>query len=155
MIVEVWLDLEETVIDNWSDGRFKHRNIEKIKKFLVGLAKKPKQLNIWSHAIYDAADKEHFDKFMRESLELELGYLIKEFPSVDEQMNIAKQFENFKYDDRSEFMQFNGKNLSFMKMGFLKQDTTLYLIDDSAMSISINVHKKNVIMHLLNINSDF
>jgi hypothetical protein len=155
MIVEVWLDLEETIIDNWHDGQFKYCNIIKIKSFLANLPKQPEHLNIWSHAIYDEADKQHFDKYMRESLERELGYLIKEFPSVKEQMQIAKEFENFKYDDMHEFMQFNGKNLSFMKMGFLKKDTTLYLIDDSAMSISIHVHKNNVIMNLLNIDTDF
>jgi len=54
--MEVWLDLEDTIITNWNEALL--TNNGKIKKWLD--ERDVKELRIWSFAIQNNNDKERF-----------------------------------------------------------------------------------------------
>lgn len=149
----VWLDLEDTVIDVWSSGRLLHDKIAKIKNLLADI--KPKQINIWSFAIWHEKQQVEFvQSGMKESLELELGYLIDRFPNTEQMRAFAYDFESIHYDSTLEFMQLNGKAWSFIKFASLHQDTKFWLIDDAVPSLTVSNHQTNTTIHLLNVDRD-
>ena len=149
----VWLDLEDTVIDVWSSGRLLHDKVAKIKNFLNQV--KPQQINIWSFAIwYEKQQVEFVQSGMKESLELELGSMIDQFPNMEQMRAYAYDFEHIRYDSTLEFMQLNGKAWSFIKFALQFNDTEFWLIDDAIPTMTIDNHQTNTIIHLLNIDRD-
>src|SRR5574343_896140 len=122
----VWLDLEDTVIDNWHSGALLHLNVANIKNFLDFV--KPQKINIWSFAIwYEEQQKDFVKSGMKESLELELGYLIDRYPNVEEMRQHVYDFEHIHYQDTPDFMQLNGKAWSFIKFALQTPDTEFWL----------------------------
>lgn len=113
MSKQVWVDLEETVINNWNDG-FLLTHTHKIRKYLN--LHEVSDIRIWSFAIWNDKDKTEFvDSGMKKSLEIALDVNIIEYPSVEEIQKLVFHYENTRYDSRSEFMSMNGKFWSFVK----------------------------------------
>lgn len=113
MAKQVWLDLEETVINNWNDGLLL-AHTHKIRKYLN--LHEVKEITIWSFAIYDRNDQLEFeDSGMKRSIEDCLNVRINQYPSVDEIQKLVFHYENTRYDSRLDFMSMNGKFWSFVK----------------------------------------
>jgi hypothetical protein len=151
--LEVWLDLEGTVINNWDDGLF-IQHVSKIKDYLQDV--KPTFLNIWSFAIWTQKEKEEFDySGMKERIEQCFGLPIIEYPSVDEMMVLCKPYEFlFNYTCPLEFMQINGKYFSFLKHAMSQTSKKMVLIDDCVPGSVIQYTNKNVEVETLNIETD-
>ncbi len=133
--MEVWLDLEDTIITNWNEGLL--LNPGKIKNWLD--ERDIKELRIWSFAIWDDKDKAHFVRSgMKRMIETALERPILEWPSVKEMQTLVEYYEGIIYDSRTEFMQLNSKKWSFIKycLGH-KKHTTCVLIDDAVPNMTI------------------
>ena len=149
--LQIWLDLEETIIDNWNDGYFLSK-VTKIKNWLN--TKQIVDINIWSYAIWDEDDKLYFQKFYKIPIEDCLGYKIIEYPSVKDVQNFVYDYEKIRYESRTEFMTFNGKFLSFMKYGMTLKDKHIVLIDDAVPLSKLEFPKINVTIETLNVDCD-
>lgn len=148
--VKVWLDLEDTIINNWYDGLLINPN--RIKKWLTSTYNVD-EISIWSFAIYDEADKREFvSSGMKDMIEKALECRIIDFYSVDEMRVRIETYEGIKYDSRHEFMQINGKHYSFIKycIGY-EPNTRCVLLDDVVPSWELFDHKTNTIVHLINV----
>lgn len=154
--LEIWLDLEGTVIDSWDNGRILHGHVSNIQTFLA--AYELKHLRIWSFAIWTAKQKSDFvQSGMKESLEQLFGGLrIVDYPSVDEMIELCKPYDfHFRYECPLEFMQVNGKYWSFLKYAMSQTSKKCVLIDDCVPFSMIQYPNKNVEVITLNIEKDF
>lgn len=149
-MLQVWIDLEETIINNWNDGLFIY-HVDTIRTWCK--YHKLENINIYSFAIYDDKDKEHFfSSGMKASIELALDCSILEYPSIAEIQHVVSKYEGIKYDSRFEFMQLNGKHWSFIKYCMLAhQGKHNVLIDDAIPTWTICDNKTNTSIDLINI----
>lgn len=148
--VKVWLDLEETIIDNWDSGLL--INPGRIKKWLKSTYNVD-EINIWSFAIWNEADKLEFvSTGMKAAIEKALECRIIDFPSVEDMQQLIEKYEGIIYDSRGEFMQLNQKRWSFMKycLGY-EPNTRCVLLDDAVPSWELIDWKTKTVVHLVNI----
>lgn len=149
----VFLDLEETLIDNWQDKNLLPNNIAKIKKELKQIA--PDLVSIWSFAIWNEDD---LLEFITSGLKVELECQLRinkfnEIPTIEEIQHIIEKREKLKYDSLVEFMCLNNKELSFIKYGLTKTDTDFWLIDDTVPNLFLENNDTNVSINLINVNT--
>jgi hypothetical protein len=150
MVKKVFLDLEETIINSWNDKLFLH-HVDKIRKWLD--KNEIKEIHIWSFAIWDESDKQHFvTSRLMEDIETALGRPIISYYSVEEMQTKVEYYEGMIYDCRTEFMQINGKRWSFIKycLGSHK-DCECILIDDAVPNQTLIDHDKNLTIQLINV----
>ena len=148
--LKIWLDLEETIINNWYDGLLIRPG--KIKHWLKSTYNVD-EINIWSFAIWDENDKKEFvSSGMKEAIEKALECRIIDFPSVEEMQYKIEEYEGIKYDSRGEFMQLNQKRWSFMKycLGY-EPNTRCVLLDDAVPSWELIDWKTKTVVHLINV----
>lgn len=149
--MEVWLDLEDTIINSWSDGLL--INYEKIKTWLdtnnIG------NINIWSFAIWDDTDIEYFETSgMKACIERVLDRKILAYPSVEMMQKFVFTYESIHYSSREEFMQLNSKKWSFIKTILGRYNNGpqhVVLIDDAVPTMDIIDHNNDVKIQLINI----
>ncbi|MDD5149809.1 MAG: hypothetical protein PHC28_04925 [Flavobacterium sp.] len=126
------MDLEETIITSWSDFLFSQTNamnIKEVKSWL--LAREIKEVNIFSAAIWNKGDKEIFADQMKNDLEELLGVIIIKWPSIEDLMKETKKFDRYHYENTTEYIQQNGKFISFLKYCMINgKDQHNILIDD-------------------------
>ncbi len=148
-MLKVWLDLEETIINNWNDGLFLG-HVHKIKKWLDD--NEIKEINIWSFAIWNDKDILDFESHLKKQIELALGRPIVLYPSVEQMQKLVYQYEHTEYDSVWEFMQLNRKNWSFIKycLGHHK-DCKCILIDDAVPNQTLVDHDINLTIRLINV----
>jgi hypothetical protein len=150
--VKVWLDLEETIINNFDDGLFLG-HVYKIKKWLD--QKEIKEVNIWSFAIWDDKDIKSFEFRLKEEIELALGRPIISYPSVEQMQKLVYHYESIEYDSRSDFMQLNGKRWSFIKYCLGNQYSfeanECVLIDDAVPNQTLVDYDRNLTIQLINV----
>lgn len=147
--MHIWLDLEETIINNWNDGLL--INVSRIKKWLAD--NNISNIHIWSFAIWNDSDQLDFvDSGMKDSIERALDCKILTYMSVAQMEQAVYEYERFRYDSQSEFMQLNGKRWSFIKYCLLKHPTKkCILIDDAVPTLEMKVKKTQGEIHLINI----
>ena len=149
--LSIWIDLEETIINNWDDKYFL-QSTRAIKKWLSevqGLT----EINIWSFAIWDSADIWHFEKSgLKKDIEDALRFPIAQYPSVEEMQKMVYSYDKIDYDSRNEFMQLNGKMWSFMKFALQYKNTRFILIDDAVPNMTLNQEDYNTSIEFINVN---
>lgn len=69
----IFLDLEETVIDDWENAFLLPHNIDKIKRNFVNDWNKSNVFGLMSWAVQNEDDKAKFNKQIRDRLEINLG----------------------------------------------------------------------------------
>lgn len=150
----IWLDLEETLIDQWGQFNLLDYHIKNIKLLIHQI--KPDELGVWSFAIWSEKDINTFNtNGIKEQLEQELNYKFNSIFSIEEIREIVQEYEGFKYENVIEFIQLNGKHWSFVKYAFLHKDTNFYLIDDCVPNMRIENTDNNVKVNLINVETGF
>jgi hypothetical protein len=147
--MNVWLDLEETIIDSWSSGIL--INVFKLKKWLDD--HNVQLISIWSFAIWNDEDKQEFvANGMKSEIECSLHRPIISAPSVLNMKDYVYEYEHVKYDDACDFMAINGKHWAFIKfcMG-QRPGEHCVLIDDCVPSWTIKDNKTGGVVELINI----
>ncbi len=169
----VFLDLEETVIDDWSTRNFLVRNIDKIEAFLNGRdvviknGNKPivspatpllnMRLGLMSWAVWDSRDKAIFVNEIQPELEKMLG--CKFDPSYIWSMDDwAKAIlGNFnKKIDRDDMYDLYGKPEVLIALARTNpefKNSTIFLIDDAYEHLmTFMSHKRECVLEFRNIN---
>lgn len=147
----IFLDLEDTIISNWYDGRLLGNNIKRIRDTIRERFPNFKVLNIWSFAIYDQTDIDDFDIRLRNDVEVAMRHKFDFIISVDRMMELVKEYENIHYDSRHEFMQMNNKFYSFIKYCQLYTDLHLILFDDAVPNMIMQIPDKNLTIETIKI----
>lgn len=143
---EVYLDLEETVIDNWYSGNPKHDNISRIVNFLK--TNQTTHVGIFSAAIYNEAHLNYFDKHHKDYIQNMLGVLIVDVVSMDrvlQEINGDTCMVYPRFENTVDAMYTLGKDNLFIEWcKATKRGKTTFLIDDSYGDVSYAQHIKGV-----------
>ena len=142
---KVFLDLEETIITNWDEGLL--INTQVVNQWLkdVGVT----DVRIFSFAIWDEKDKFHFEGVMRPTLERALEVNIVEWLSVQEMMQLSKQFSGLQWLDVTDFVQLRGKHGAFFDVCKVRENNcTCILLDDAIPHETLLVHHRNLTLEL-------
>jgi len=125
--MNVFLDLEETVLNNWEDGLLV--NTDKVRDWLAGL--NVTQVHLFSFAVWNDKDKDHFTHTYKPLLEKALGVTFVDAPSVEDFMDADREVTGVRLDSLFEYCQLRGKVdgfRSWCKLHFDKQHNVL--LDD-------------------------
>lgn len=144
----VSLDLEETIIESWYDQRIV--NLRKVTSLLEQF--QAKEIQIFSFAIRNDAEKAEFDGFLKPKLEDLLQVKITKVYTVDEVCLIIRK--NFgAYWEPHEIPMVWGKSRSFVDVANAqaKRGTKWVLIDDMVEDVLIENSTRGIIVQTINI----
>lgn len=115
--MNIFLDLEETVIDEFSSNpRVKIFNCQNIREFVKRIPLKvEKKFFVFSFAVYSEDDVQRFNAELKLTLEGILGFQFDAVISVPQMMKCSR-IENaprLRFDDISEFLMDHGKPNAF------------------------------------------
>lgn len=157
----LYLDLEQTVIDNWQDGLL-HKP-QRIKHFID--ANYPDinvdDVRIFSFAIYDDADKAKFEHELKGMLEATLDITITQWPSVVEIAAASQKLTGVRWLDKDtmggmdihEYITIVGKFRAFEDWVWLRHEdgNRVVLIDDVVPQRTIYDHVRDIQIDLINV----
>jgi hypothetical protein len=126
--VNVFLDLEETVINNWHDATLV--NTTKVRDLLGTLG--VSSVRLFSFALYHDKDRDRFNTVLKPFLERALDVKFLDSPTVEDFLLADKQITGLHWDGITDFIQVRGKIDAFRswcKAKFDKQHNIL--IDDT------------------------
>ena len=144
----IFLDLEDTIIDEWSTAQI--INAPKIRKFLRG-QQHTDPIGIFSFAIYDDVDRMFFYSNMKQMIEDILGTYISHrmIPTMEEVIKVAsyekriappmseRDFYDF-YDKRSAFEVYCSSTSSFL-------DKKCILVDDAVVNSRLILDDREIV----------
>lgn len=155
----VFLDLEETLIDNWEEMNLNLRGLRRTKAFLNELmmdsGMRP-TVGLMSWAVWDARDLSVFETKLRPFLEAELGFKFDNafLWSMDEwckQLFVSSR----KKLERSDLFDIFGKEETLFRMSRFHQlfaNREVFLVDDTVSHwLQVEVPKNGCIVTLLNV----
>jgi hypothetical protein len=148
----LFLDLEETLIDDWHTKNILHLQIQKIKKEII----EPHSFDsavLFSFAVWDEEEKNHFDIFLKEKLEELLGITItvqtmeQVFEKVLKKNGITGERREF-----SDIFLFNAKFQLFSDwIKLMKENNILaILVDDTVEDQELLLKKSNNLIQFFN-----
>lgn len=130
--VNLFVDLEETLIDNWHNGRLLYKNIEFVKRILASECLSG--FHVFSFAIWNKVDQCDFEWRIKRPLERALESSVLTFPSVEDMMLADTQRTGLHWGkDVNEFVLTRGKQGAFESWCSANyfQDTCNILVDDA------------------------
>lgn len=125
----LYIDLEETIIRSWDQPFL--INIDRVKQFVNKHGFK--EINIFSFAIWNNIDREHFEKSIKEEIENCLQVSVNDIPTKEEILTIVRQRNRINMDSL-ELSTLWGKERSFEDFVFSKvsvEPIKTILIDDA------------------------
>jgi hypothetical protein len=149
--VQVFLDLEETVIESWDNPML--INIQKVRAFLK--ERHVTEVHIFSFAIHNDKDKADFERHLKHSLQEALGVTIAPVQTLDDFCRIIRQGRGGAVWEPFELAMVWGKFRSFVDVCTMSapRGATCILIDDMVDDVSIKNFTKDVFIRTININS--
>jgi hypothetical protein len=108
--MKVFLDLEDTVIDNWHVGN--PVNIEPVRFFLK--LSDVTEVDIFSFAVWFDHDVADFNKRHKDMLEDLLKVKVAGIPTVDEMMRFDQGLTGIHFENVTEFISLRGKHNAFV-----------------------------------------
>lgn len=151
-MTHVFIDLEDTVINNWYDKQFLYWNNAKIAEYISN--QNVSTVNIFSYAIWNDDDIQEFEKELKQPLEYEFGKVITLYPSVQQIAKEALIFDNNKYDNEFDFIATNSKQFGFPKYILsrnkdITEPSKFVLFDDSVFNMVVTAN--NVTIELIKV----
>ncbi len=147
----IYLDLEETIINNWYDGLILGSNVNRICNTIKERLQPFDSMHIWSFAIYNEEEVKEFNWRLRPELEIVMRCKFDTIFSVDSIRELVKEYENINYDSRAEFMQLNNKFYSFIKYCQLYKNFHMVLFDDCVPNMIMQIPDKNLTIETIKI----
>lgn len=129
----IFLDLEETVINNWDDGLLV--NSTKLRNFLK--CQKATDVNVFSFAIWNSADAATFERRHLRVIEMALDCKIISWPTVEQMMLADRDLTRVHFDNISEFMGIRTKVGAFTNWCRKNNLQKAMLVDDTVPNIDI------------------
>ena len=125
--VNVFLDLEETVLNNWAEGYL--INSAKVRDFLQ--SHNADGFHVFSFAVWNDDDKAEFRKRHQNALERVLECPVLSCNSCDDFMKADTKFTGLRFDSLTDFINVRGKVGAFMNWTASNHaGTTNFLVDD-------------------------
>lgn len=146
--MNVFLDLEETVIDNWDNAALV--NTTKVKDWLASLG--VSKVRLFSFAVYDQRDKDRFNTLLKPFLERVLEVEFLDSPSVDDFQVADTLVTGLHWDSRHDFIQVRGKLDAFRswcKHKFDKQHNIL--LDDAVPNATWKNDDSGLVLQYVNV----
>ena len=147
---KLFLDLEETIITNWSESVLV--NAGAIKEWIDQMFETDRvEVRMFSFAIWNDLDKLHFEMSgMKAMIERALDVVIVEWLSVDEMRKIVEEWSGIQYFDTTDFVSMNGKHGCFEKVCLAREtNAECTLIDDVVPDRSIIDRTRNLEIHFV------
>lgn len=149
----VLLDLEKTVIESWDEPFILWNNVDKIKHLLEEVQVK---LGLMSWAVWDAKDKEIFNRTMRPGIEEALGLKFDDSLvwSMDDWAENVFKFHNKKVSRADLFDMFGKQEVLFVLSSCLPafNGKNVLLLDDAVEhDRSFISHKNNCSVTIKNV----
>lgn len=143
MTKKIFLDLEGTIIRNWNQAEL--INVYHLYDYLRRHA--VKEISIFSFAIWDNEDKDHFEHQMKAKLEQALNVQIIEWLSVDEMLTCV----GCDLNERTDFMRDRSKGRAFIDVCKAREHSgsTCVLIDDAVPYETLVSHVLNLELQLI------
>lgn len=148
----VFLDLEETLIDEWSSGLFLPRKLDVVRDFLK--ANPGATVGLMSWAVWDAKDKATFERNFRADLERNLECTFELVWSMDEWGEEVFKHFNKKVSRQDMFDMFSKPEVLFAlgRKHPLFKNQTVVLVDDAVEhKLTMNSPLNNCTVTLLNV----
>lgn len=148
--MNVFLDLEETIIHSWSDPRL--MNAQKIRDFLH--KNDANQVTIFSFAVWDDKDQDRFADDILPMIETALDVKVVLCPTVQDMMLADTKLTGVHWHgDVSEFIPIRGKHGAFHNWCMLNcVGKSSVLIDDVVKNTFFIDHDSNTVVTTLNVN---
>lgn len=156
----VFLDLEETLVDNWNDGNLLEVGLHRTREFLKELKEvgaPPAVVGLMSWAVWNSDDKVDFDKRFRPFLEAELRVKFDPqfFWSMDDWCTELLKHAKKKLD-RADLFDMFGKEEVLMRLARCHpafRDREVFLVDDRVNhELVCHVPQTGCLVTLLNVN---
>lgn len=146
--MEVWLDLEQTVIALWQEPEL--CNVQEIRHFLQ--THNICNVNIFSFAVWHADDKMMFNTYMRPRLVEALGVDIYKVPTVEDMMQVI--FHKQGTFTRNEFTNVWGKSKAFHDYIYLSgMEGHHVLIDDMVKNCTVKYENEPYVIRYIDVNT--
>lgn len=147
--MRVWLDLEQTIIAIWQEPEL--CNVPQIRSFLQ--RQNVKSVNIFSFAVWNDADREVFNRTMRDGIAQALGVKINLVPTLAEVMKTIFHKSGNLFEPH-EFCSVWGKTKAFHDYIYLSgQKGSHTLIDDMVQNMTIQYEDENYCMRFVNVDT--
>ena len=151
----IFLDLEETVIDDWSkQWGAEAVNTERVKEWIASI--NPDRVRLFSYAMWT----DHCIKDFETMHQKWLSRLLNVEFDMEDCFTTAKlyrmaQISGTMYEDEQECLLMLGKDYGFQWYIQRKdyRDCVIYLLDDVIEDKTIHYPKKNLTVHFVNVNS--
>lgn len=103
--MNVFLDLEETVINNWQESSL--INSSRVRDWLSSL--QVKHVDIFSFAVWDQRDQQHFWKEIHPALSKALDISIRNCPTAEDFLKAEMSVTGVDWESLHEFIAIRGK----------------------------------------------
>lgn len=145
---KVFLDLEETVINNWDEGLLV--NTTRVRDFLK--QQNASEFTVFSFAVWNDRDKADFDRVHRRTLERALDCRVAACPSVEDFMLADTAFTGVRFSDLTDFISVRGKPGAFHNWCRLNHPTeNCLLVDDVVPNLDLVNRDTGVTVRLVNV----
>jgi hypothetical protein len=146
--MNVFLDLEGTVIDTWHSGML--INSAQVREWLAAMS--VKRVHIFSFAVTNDADQAWFWKNIAPSLRRALDIDIIDCPTVQDFQRADLMVTGVKWENTMEFITVRGKQDAFRSWCKLNYDSLHnILLDDTVPNLYMNWVDSNLIVECMNI----
>jgi len=144
------LDLEQTMIDEWSEFNILDNNIKRIKNLIDII--KPDESSIWSFAFESDNDIEVIrNNGLLDQLQERLDVQITKIFTIQEMQKTVEKFNGFQFENVVEFIQICNKTWAFIKFSMTHKNTKFWLIDDVVPNMVIKNFDLNTEIELINV----
>ena len=147
---QIFVGLEETLIEDWDSLRFMSEHIRAVKHLLE--TRKVTEIHIFSFAIHNSEDNLRFAEELQPHLEARLGVKIVSAPTVMSMKMVDEQWRKCRLDDITEFIMLRGKQGAFKSWASMKHPgCECTLIDDVVPNMDIMDHDRQTGISFRNI----
>jgi hypothetical protein len=144
---QVFLDLEETVINNWDEGLL--ANTSQVREFLATLA--VTQFTVFSFAVWNEQDQRDFDRRHRRVLEKALDCRVAACPSVADFMAADTELTGVQFDSLTDFISIRGKVGAFTNWVRFHGISRALLVDDVVPNVDILTRDNGDLIRFINV----
>ena len=125
--VNIYIDLEQTIISNWDDGFL--INTEKVRDFLK--SHNAEGFHVFSFAVWNDADRFVFNTRFKSVLENALESKVLTCNTCEDFMRDDTEFTSLRFDSLTDYISIRGKVGAFMNWTASNHaGTTNFLVDD-------------------------
>lgn len=137
----VFLDLEETLVESWTDHRLVKKH--KVTEFLNLHGR---EVELFSFAVYNQDDVKQFNKELKDFLEGVHNITFTKVHALDDMVKVVQDFRSMKFESPVEIISLFGKTRVFEDFCLAQnlKNHKFVLLDDTVENRTVKYTDKNV-----------